>query len=91
MRQEIKTFLTNLVTVILAIEIRAFFEKGGGNNDLAYTILKILGLSMISVFILNMEDVTRIIIHKIDPTINEGELNGVLSLTKLLRQSRSDK
>lgn len=87
MREELKTFLTHLVTVILAMEIRGFFEKGGGQHDLAFTILKILLLSIISVGIINMEDVTRVIIHKMDPSMGEPETNGVLSITKLLKQS----
>ena len=89
MRQEIKLFLTNLMTVMLALEIRGFFEKGGGSNDLAFTILKILFLSVFSIGIINMEDVTRIIIHKMDSRLGDPETNGVLSLTKLLRNSKT--
>ena len=89
MKQEIKNFLINLMTVILAMEIKSFFEKGGGANDLAYSILKILFLSLFSVCVINMEDVTRVIIHKMDQSIPEGEMGGVLSLTKLLRPQKS--
>lgn len=87
MKHEIKTMLTNLITVILGLEIKGFFDKGGSNNDLAFTILKILFLSLFSVCIINMEDVTRVIIHKIEGTMNDRENNGVLSLTKLLKPS----
>ncbi len=87
MKQEIKTFLTNLVTVILALEIKGFFEKGGGNNDLAFTLLKILILSFCGICIVNMEDVTRVIVHKIDSTLSDS--NGVISLTKLLRSKNN--
>jgi hypothetical protein len=87
MKQELKIFLTNIVTVILALELRAFFEKGGGSNDLAFTIFKIIMLSIFGVCIINMDDVTRVIIHKLDPTIPEGENNGTLSITKLLRHT----
>ena len=86
-----KTFLVNILTVILALEIRAFFEKGGGQNDLAFSILKILFMAFFSICAINMEDVTRVIIHKMDSTIKEGDLNGVLSLTKLLRRTQPTK
>jgi hypothetical protein len=85
MREEVKTFVTNLINVILALEIRAFFEKGGGNNDLAFTILKIVFLTLFIFGMVNMEDVTRVIIHKTDAIARENETNGVLSLRKLLK------
>lgn len=84
MKKEIKKFLTNLIVVLLGLEINRFFEKGGSSNDLAFTILKILFLSLFSFCIINMEDVTRVIIHKIDERMNDRENNGVLSLRRLL-------
>ena len=89
MKKDVKKFLVNLMTVILAMEIKSFFEKGGGSNDLAYSILKILFLSLFSVCIINMEDVTRVIIHQMDKSIPEGELGGNLSITKYLRAQKS--
>jgi hypothetical protein len=88
MKPEIKKLLTSLMTVILALEIRTFFEKGGTSNDLAFTILKIIFLAFFSICVINMEDVTRVIIHKMDPTISEGELDPHFSVTKLLRQHK---
>jgi hypothetical protein len=85
MKPEIKRLLTNLITVILAMEIKSFFEKGGGSNDLAYTILKIIFLTFFSVCVINMEDVTRVIIHKMDPKIPEGDLDDTFSVTKFVR------
>ncbi len=90
MKQEIKTFLTNVVTVILALEIKGFFEKGEGSNNLAFTLLKIMLLSVCGICIVNMEDVTRVIIHKIDSTLSESNVNGVLSLTKIIKSTNKN-
>lgn len=91
MNKEIKTFLLNLLSILLALEIRAFFDKGGSNNDLAFTLLKILVLVFVCVCAANMEEVTRIVINSRESETKCDDTRGVLSLTKILRATKTIK
>ena len=86
MNRDMKTFVLNLVTVVLALEIRSFLDNGGWNNDLAFTLFKIVLFAMVCTGIIHMEDMTRIVIQTKDHKTVEGEDGaGVMSLTKILR------
>jgi hypothetical protein len=91
MRQDVKKFFTNLATVLLALEIRSFFEKGGSHNDLAFTILKILFLGFFGICVMNMEDVTKVIVHKLDKYPEANEVPVMKSLTKFLKATAANK
>jgi len=88
MREELKRFITNLITTILAMEIRLFFEKGGDSNELALTILKILFLCVLAVLIINMEEPTRIVINnkKEAGAPKENLVEGKISIGKLIKE-----
>jgi len=88
MREEIKRNITNLITTILAMEIRVFFEKGGGNNELALTILKIIFLFVFSALFIDIEEATKIVIHnnKKEGGPRESQNDGKVSIGKLIKE-----
>jgi hypothetical protein len=92
MRSENKLVATNFVIVLLALEVRNFFEKGGANNELAYCFIKIILLTLFVMLILNVEDVTRIFIQRLDGANGEtmigmAELAGRMTVSKLIPYS----
>jgi hypothetical protein len=73
LKQEIKKLLTNVITTLFALEIRAFFDKGGANNEIAFSLVKLVIISSVCYIFLNADDVTKVIIEKINSKARLGE------------------
>lgn len=70
MKKQIQIVLAHLLLVMLALEFKNFYEKGGHNNDLAYSIMKIILLIIACLAILNSNEVVRIIIEKTEEKVD---------------------
>lgn len=88
MRQEVKVFVVTLVSVFLAMELRSFLEKGGGNNELAMSLLKILFWAGIGVLVLNFDDASRVMVNNLENLNGETLVKGTVSLAKLISGNR---
>lgn len=85
MKIETKIVICNFAIVLLAIEMKNFFDKGGANNELAYSIFKIMFLALLCFGIMHMEEFTKVIIQKVETTITEPyKIEKILSATKIM-------
>ncbi len=62
MRFRGKFLLVNLMIIMLALEIKNFFDKGGVNNDLAYSLFKIFFNAIGCLAVANFEEFGRMIL-----------------------------
>lgn len=69
MRFRGKFLLVNLMLILLALEIKTFFDKGGVNNDLAYTLFKILFVSLACLTFANFEEFGRVVLGGLERAI----------------------
>ena len=69
MRLKGKFLLVNLMIILLALEIKSFFDKGGVNNDLAYTLFKILFFTVTCLALANFEEFGRVVLSGIERAI----------------------
>jgi hypothetical protein len=74
MLRQFKIVLSHLLLVILAIELKGFYDNGGGNHYLAYSLLKIIFLLLACIGIINAEDVTRVVIEKFEEALTPTKL-----------------
>jgi hypothetical protein len=63
--KHLKTALFNFLTTYLALELKSFFDRGNRNEDVSSSFLKIILVCLVIYFLLNAEDVTKVIIEKI--------------------------
>jgi hypothetical protein len=61
----IRKALTHFAIVLFALEVRHFFDKGGSQHELSYSLLKLLLLVVFAYVLLNMENVSKVIVEKI--------------------------
>jgi hypothetical protein len=64
-RKNVRNALVNCITTIFALEVRNFFDRGGSNNEIGYSLVKILFIAILCHLVLNMDDVKKIIVEKI--------------------------
>ena len=48
-----KVIALHFVIILLALEVRTFYQQGGPNNDLAFTLFKVNLLMMLALIITN--------------------------------------
>ncbi len=53
MLKGLKVIALHFVIILLALEVRTFYQQGGPNNDLAFTLFKVNLLMMLALIITN--------------------------------------
>ena len=64
MQLKVRVIFINLLLILLAFELKVFFDKGGQNNELAYSLFKIIFLLTFSLFVLNAEEMTKTMVYQ---------------------------
>jgi hypothetical protein len=59
---KIRIVFLHFLLIILAIEVKHFFDKGGNLNELAYSLFKIMILLLFSILMVCCEDLTKTLI-----------------------------
>jgi hypothetical protein len=82
--------LVHFAAVLFALEVRHFLDKGGSSNELAYSLLKLLFLVVFMYLLLNIENVSKVIVEHIGSVRKISTLEHEIPLlaSRLLNQKK---